>query len=200
MPTPSGALAFRMSAPDPGPGPSNARPAPPDEDVRRAQAGDTAAFERLYRAHAPRVFALALRLTGDRAAAEELLQDTFVRAWERLGGFRGEATLASWLHRLTVTVLLGEARSARRRDARAQRAAPPDPADTTVAAEDAPLDRIDLERALATLPPGARLVFVLHDIEGWRHDEIARLTGNAPATMRAQLHRARHLLMERLDR
>ena len=193
-------LALRMTSPDgpphpPADGPASTVGGGGDDDVRRAQAGDVEAFERIYRAHAPRVHALALRLTGDRARAEELVQDVFVRAWERLAGFRGEATLASWLHRLTVNELLTESRSAKRRAARALHAAwgvAPD--------EPVTLEPIDLERAIAALPPGARLVFVLHDVEGYRHDEIARLTGNATGTLRAQLHRARQLLMKALDR
>ena len=165
------------------------------DDVRRARAGDVDAFERIYRGHVGRVHALALRLTGDRAHAAELTQDVFVRAWERLAAFRGESTLASWLHRLTVNELLQEVRADRRRRARHLAVERPDVAPP--AGSDA---RLDLERALATLPPQARLVFVLHDVEGWRHDEIATLTGNAPGTLRAHLHRARRLLMEALGR
>ena len=165
------------------------------DDVRRAQGGDVEAFERLYRAHVGRVHALALRLTGDRARAAELTQDVFVRAWEKLAAFRGDSTLASWLHRLTVNELLQEARAGHRRDTRALAMLRPEaapPPDTE--------DRLDLERAIATLPPQARLVFVLHDVEGYRHEEIAQLTGNAPGTLRAHLHRARRLLMKALDR
>ena len=165
------------------------------DDVQRAQAGDVEAFERIYRGHVGRVHALALRLTGDRAHATELTQDVFVRAWEKLGAFRGESTLASWLHRLTVNELLQEVRADRRRHARTLAVQRPDVAPS--AGSDA---RLDLERAIATLPPQARLVFVLHDVEGWRHDEIAKLTGNAPGTLRANLHRARRLLMEVLGR
>ena len=165
------------------------------EDIRRAQAGDVEAFERLYRGHVGRVHALALRLTADRARAAELTQDVFVRAWEKLSAFRADSTFASWLHRLTVNEMLQEARADRRRRARHLAAERPDIAPS--AGSDA---RLDLERAIATLPPQARLVFVLHDVEGWRHDEIATLTGNAPGTLRAHLHRARRLLMEALGR
>lgn len=165
------------------------------DDVRRAQAGDVEAFERIYRGHVGRVHALALRLTGDRARAAELTQDVFVRAWEKLAAFRGESTLASWLHRLTVNEMLQEARAEHRRHVRHLAAERPDVAPS--AGSDA---RLDLERAIATLPPRARLVFVLHDVEGWRHDEIAQLTGNAPGTLRAHLHRARRLMMEALGR
>ena len=169
------------------------------EAVHRAQGGDVGAFEAIYRAHAGRVYALCLRLSADPRRAEELMQDVFVRAWERLGSFRGESALSTWLHRLAVNVVLAEARSERRRVARVAAAedfsaldAPAQPA--------APDEGIDLERAIAALPPGARTVFVLHDVEGYKHSEIARITGLAEGTLRAQLHRARHLLMEALER
>ena len=170
--------------------------------VARARSGDVEAFERLYRLHAPRVFALCLRMSGDRVRATELVQDVFVRAWERLPSFRGDAKLSSWLHRLAVNVVLTDARTERRRTRRV--ALGDDEAGGTweavgAAAGDAG-DRIDLERAIAALPPGARQVFVLHDIEGYRHGEIARITGTAEGTLRAQLHRARKLLMEMLGR
>ena len=170
------------------------------EDVRRAKQGDVAAFERLYRAHAGRVTALCLRLTGERRHAEELMQDTFVRAWEKLGSFRGESTFASWLHRVTVNLFLVSERGERRRIARVE---PTDALDElsgpAPGASDVG-DRIDLERAIAALPEGARMAFVLHDVEGYKHEEIAAMAGIAPATVRAQLHRARRLLMEALDR
>ena len=167
--------------------------------VHRAQAGEIGAFERIYREHAGRIHALCLRLSGDVSRAEELMQDVFVRAWERLGSFRGESALSTWLHRLAVNEVLGAMRSEKRRRARvgaSEELGRPDAAAPAVS----PGDRIDLERAIATLPPGARTVFVLHDIEGYRHPEIARMTGLAEGTLRAQLHRARRLLMEALDR
>ena len=170
--------------------------------VRRALAGDSGAFETLYRREAGRVFALSLRLTGDRVRAAELTQDVFVRAWEHLGSFRGEGPLAPWLRRIAVTSLLAGARADRRRAARVALAE--DLGDSADAAP-APMRRdveagIDLERAIAALPPGARAVFVLHDVEGYQHDEIAQMTGTAAGTCRAHLHRARRLLMEALGR
>ena len=170
--------------------------------VARARSGDVEAFERLYRLHAPRVFALCLRMSGDRVRATELVQDVFVRAWERIPSFRGDAKLSSWLHRLAVNVVLTDARTERRRTRRV--ALGDDEEGGTWEAVGATAgdagDRIDLERAIAALPPGARQVFVLHDIEGYRHGEIARITGTAEGTLRAQLHRARRLLMEMLRR
>ena len=151
----------------------------------------------LYRDNVPRVFALCCRLAGEPALAEELAQDVFVRAWQRLETFRGESAFSSWLYPLTVNVALSERRSRRRRTPRhghddlaplregPERAAGPEAG-------------VDLERALATLPPGARAVFVLHDVEGYKHEEIAELTGVATGTSKAQLHRARRLLREAL--
>lgn len=164
--------------------------------VRRAQAGDRAAFRRLYEDHVSRVYALCLRLTGDPEEAMERTQDVFVRAWGKLRSFRGEAAFATWLHRLAVNVVLTDRRSAGRRGRRADTAAALGPR-----SEPAPRVglAVDLERAIAALPPGARAVFVLYDVEGYRHDEIAELTGIAAGTSKAQLHRARKLLREALS-
>jgi RNA polymerase sigma-70 factor, ECF subfamily len=190
-----------------------AMPQPTERDaerdlVARAQRGDVAAFEALYHANAPRVHALALRLTGNAANAGELTQDVFVHAWQRLKTFRGDAAFGSWLHRITVNAMLMRARSEGRRNARiltesdaadhADETANDDGAGSVPAVDVA--QAVDLERAIAALPPGARRVFVLHDVVGYRHDEIARLTGLAEGTLRAQLHRARRLLMEALER
>jgi len=177
----------------------------PDEGelVARARSGDLDAFELLYRRTSGRVFALCLRMSGDREKATELLQDVFVRVWERLASFRGEAAFTSWLHRLAVNVVLLQARGDKRRGMRFSEM--PDDldgdfgGDLGVRARSAH-QRLDLEAAIATLPPGARRVFILHDIEGYRHEEIARLTGVAQGTVRAQLHRARELMMEALQR
>ena len=167
--------------------------------VRRAQAGDQAAFEGLYRESVGRVYALCLRLTGSAADAEERTQDVFVRAWQRLGSFRGESALSSWLHRLAVNVVLAERRATRRREQRVQPAENPAALERSTGTATAGLG-IDLERAIAALPEGAREVFVLHDIEGYRHQEIAALAGIAEGTSKAQLFRARRLLREMLDR
>jgi RNA polymerase sigma-70 factor (ECF subfamily) len=175
--------------------------AEPFPDLRLAQAGDGAAFERIYRANAGRVYALALRLTADRQRADELVQDAFVRAWERLGSFRGESSFATWLHRLTVNVFLVAARSRRRRDAWEEGHA--ELPEAAIAARDGglgPEGRMDLDAAIARLPDGARTAFVLHELQGYSHEEIASLTGVAAGTIRAQLFRARRRLMEMLDR
>lgn len=176
-------------------------PPEPPNDLRAAQAGDTEAFGRLYRAHVGRVHALAIRLTGDRRAAEELVQSAFVRAWQKLPTFRGESALATWLHRLTVNVFLLDDRGARRRALRElPEEAAPEPATALRPQTIGPEDRIDLERAIARLPEGARVAFVLHDIHGYDHAEIAAMSGVAPGTIRAQLFRARRRLQEALDR
>jgi RNA polymerase sigma-70 factor, ECF subfamily len=166
--------------------------------VPRAQAGDVSAFEALYRSNSGRVFALCLRLSGDVARAEELTQDVFVRAWQKLGTFRGDSAFSTWLHRLTVNLVLGERRSEGRRLARI---APEEMVDEEIAApmRSTPGETLDLERAIAALPPAARTVFVMHEVEGYGHEEIARLTGRAEGTCKALLHRARKLLRESLS-
>ena len=186
--------------------PMSATDAPSDDGplVARARGGDVDAFAALYRRHAPRVHALALRLEGDAVRAAELTQDVFVRAWDGLPAFRGDSAFGSWLHRIAVNAAMMSARSARRRSARvalAEDLAAPE--QEAPAGSVPPLDvegAIDLERALSALPPGARRAFVLHEVEGFSHEEIGRLTGTAAGTVRAQLHRARRLLMEALER
>jgi RNA polymerase sigma-70 factor (ECF subfamily) len=177
---------------------------PRDPTVSRAQHGDVEAFGKLYRDHAGRVFALCVRMSGDRVRAQELMQDVFVRAWERLGSFRGDASFGSWLHRLAVNVVLTTARTDRRREARVALVEDLAVTETRAGGSSAvmtadPGTAIDLEQAIAALPPGARSAFVLHDVEGFSHAEIAELTGLAEGTIRAQLHRARKLLMEALS-
>lgn len=168
-----------------------------DSELARAAAdGDRAAFETLYRRHVDRVYGTLLRLSGyQHARAEDLLQEAFVRAWQKLGSFRHESAFGTWLYRLAVNTAL-----------MALRAAKADP----VAFIDAdhlpdvsatpfcPLEREELERAIAALPPRARAVLVLHDIEGWRHQDIGAELGMATGTSKAQLHRARSLLQRAL--
>jgi len=178
---------------------NEATPAALDSTVQRAQQGDVAAFEKLYRDNVDRVFALCLRMTGDGAKAEELAQDAFVRAWEKLPTFEGKSAFSTWLHRLAVNVVLGSRRAEGIRigkvfttDDLTLYESPGRPHD--------PGHRMDLERAIARLPTGARTVFVLHDVEGYKHEEIAEMHGLAVGTCKAQLHRARRLLREALER
>ena len=173
-----------------------------DATVREAQRGDDAAFAALYDAHAAMVFALCLRLSADRVAAEELVQDVFVRAWERLASFRGESAFSTWLHRVAVNTVLADGRAGQRRRLRVQIAADfanlESDLDRAAPAADPGL-AMDLERAVATLPAGARAVFILHDVEGYEHGEIAALLDIAEGTSKAHLFRARRLLRRRID-
>jgi RNA polymerase sigma-70 factor (ECF subfamily) len=174
-------------------------PAPLSDPVRRAQRGEEAAFEALYREHAGRVYALCLRLSGDRVRASELTQDVFVHCWRKLGSFRGESAFGTWLYRLTVNLVWMANRGDRRREARVLTVERPDAHEGR--SDPPPMGlSLDLERAIGELPDGAREVFVLYDIEGYRHDEIANMTGIAVGTSKAQLFRARRLLREKLDR
>ncbi len=153
----------------------------------------TVAFESLYRAHVSRVYALALRLTGDPRDATEVTQDAFVRVWEGLASFRGDSAISTWLHRIVINEALQARRSSERRDARVSSC---DAAtlELHAARPEHAAERIDLEAAIRSLPLGARHVFVLHDIEGYNHREIAEMTGRAEGSVRAQLSRARDLL------
>ena len=168
-------------------------------DVARAAAGDRRAFERLYREHVDRVYSLCVRMCGDRTLAEELVQDVFVRAWEKLTLFRGDSSFSTWLHRLAVNVVL----NARKGDGRRRSRIDSSVEDLETLPQmrgDHVGERMDLQEAIAMLPPGARKVFVLHDVQGYRHDDIAELLGMTAGGSKAQLHRARLLLREALSR
>lgn len=167
--------------------------------VARAQGGDEGAFEEVYRRTAERIYAVCLRMCGDADEAAERVQDAFVRAWERLGSFRGESLFTTWMHRLTVNLVLEARRSRGRR--RAREVAEPDLERFARAAVQAmPGTKVDLERAIAGLPAKAREVLVLRDVEGFKYDEIARMTGVSLGTVKAQIHRARGLVREALER
>lgn len=171
-----------------------------DLDVIRAREGDQAAFARLYDAHAPRVHALCLRLSADAGLAAVLLQDVFVRAWHGLGSFRGESSFATWLHRLALNVVLQTARGDQRRH---RRVVPENELGSGspdhLAPRDQPELRLDLERAISELEPTLRQVFVLHDVEGFRHEEIAATLCIPVGTSRSHLFRARRMLREALS-
>jgi RNA polymerase sigma-70 factor (ECF subfamily) len=171
-----------------------------DPDVALAAAGDRHAFERLYRQHVTRVFSLCARMVVDRTRAEELTQDVFVRAWEKLHLFRGESAFGTWLHRMTVNVVLNARKSEGRSRSRFEGDDEGDGVDLLPSRPLAPGDRMDLEAAIAKLPPGARRVFTLHDVEGYKHEEIAEMLGVTSGATKAQLHRARLLLREALNR
>jgi len=166
-------------------------------DVALAASGDASAFERLYHRHVPRVHGLARRML-DQDLADEITQDVFVRAWQKLHTFRGEAAFGTWLHRLAINVIL-----ARRGNLGQQRQRFSDsdvPLETMAGRAVEPGVGMDLENAMARLPDGARQVFVLHDVEGYRHEEIAGMLGLAEGTSKSQLHRARMALRQHLDR
>ena len=172
----------------------------PEDDVALATRGDRRAFERLYRAHTDRIFSLCARMVGDRSRAEELTQDVFVRCWEKLALFRGESAFSTWLHRLAVNVVLNDRQTEKRRRERHDEGV--EDMDTIahgeVRPEPIPGLSIDLETAIAGLPPGARRVFVLHDVQGYTHEEIGEMLGVTAGGCKAQLHRARMLLREAL--
>lgn len=171
-----------------------------DPDVASAASGDRDAFERLYRRNVNRVYSLCVRMCGDREKAEELTQDVFVRAWEKLALFKGESLFSTWLHRLAVNVVLNARKIDRRHDARMEDDDDGDVVGQLTAMPHAPGDRMDLDAAIAKLPPGARRVFTLHDVEGYKHEEIAEQLGVTTGATKAQLHRARMLLREALRR
>ncbi len=168
------------------------------DDIAAARAGSKAAFERLYRAHVPRVYGLCLRMTRDPQLAEDTTQDAFVSAWRSLPAFEGKSSFATWLHRIAVNAVLARARSPQGRgevsltddDGADQEFETPGAID--------PATPIDLERVLATLPPGARQVLVLYGVYGYSHEETADMLGVAVGTCKAQLHRARRLMRERM--
>ena len=170
------------------------RPAPVD-CVQQAAGGDVRAFEQLYQAHLPRVHSLVRRMTGGRDT-DELTQDIFVRVWQKLGSFRGESAFSTWLHRLAVNVVIERFRT----DAvRRQRLLDGEKIFETLSVPPARRDlSMDFDTALEKLPDGAREIFVLHDVEGYKHTEIAALLGISPGTSKAQLHRARMMLRKHL--
>ena len=164
-------------------------------DVARAAAGDVRAFEDLYRMHLPRVHGLVRRMTAGRDA-DELTQDVFVRVWQKLGTFRGDSSFTTWLHRLAVNVVIerfrtDQVRRARMYDGEGVFDTLPAPAQTRDIG-------MDFEAALEKLPDGARQIFVLHDVEGYKHHEIATLLEISAGTSKAQLHRARMMLRRHL--
>lgn len=166
------------------------------DDVALAAAGDASAFERLYRTHVARIHSLTRRMLSAHDA-DEVTQDIFVRTWQKLGQFRGESAFATWLHRLAVNVIIE-----RRRSYAVQRERlSDDPAALeSVVSHPARGDlKLDFEQAIERLPPGAREIFVLHDVEGYKHREIAAMLDIASGTSKRQLHRARLLMRRHLD-
>ena len=163
--------------------------------AEKSAAGDRQAFETLYRRHVNRVYGLCLRLTADVAEAEILTQDTFVKAWSALGGYSGRGGLGAWLGRIAVNLRRDGFRAAARREKLNEQVMLEGDYPTSQPDGVLPLlTAMDLEKALARLPEGARSVFVLYELEGFSHREIATLLDVAEGTAKAQLHRARALL------
>jgi RNA polymerase sigma-70 factor (ECF subfamily) len=165
-------------------------------DVQRAAGGDHAAFERLYRTHVGRVYALCVRMV-DEQSAEDLTQEVFIRAWNKLDSFKGQAQFGTWLHRLAVNHVLSRRETQRKREARQAGG------DGLLARVMAPTRRssghaMDIENAMQQLPTRAKDVFVMYDVEGYSHDEIAQTLGVSVGTSKSQLHRARMLMRKHL--
>ena len=178
-----------------------------NEAIQRAQAGDPAAYEYLYRLHSRRVYTLCLRMVKDTAEAEDLTQETFLLLFRKIHTFRCESAFSTWLHRLTVNLVLMRLRKKKLPVVSIE--AIPDPGDETapprrleLGASDpileGAIDRVNLERCIQSLPAGFRKVFVLHDIQGYRHREIANLLGRSVGDSKSQLHKARKRLRESL--
>lgn len=167
--------------------------------VRAAVGGDMRAFEAIYRRHASRIHGVIQRLVGGQGVrADDLTQEAFVRAWQALPKFRFESAFSTWLHRLAVNTALMELRSRRSQPLFDEYEDRLDDLGMADSAGHQTALSLDLERAVATLPPRARAVLVLYDVEGWKHEEIASELGMAVGSSKAQLHRARQLLRERL--
>jgi len=166
--------------------------------ARQIAAGDIDAFEKVYQQHHRRIYNLCLRMTNNVPEAEDLTQEVFIHVYHKIGGFRGESALATWLHRVAVNKVLMHFRSAkRRRDKTTEEEKWPEfeaPEATSGLSTRLVLDRLALDRALAQLSPGYRAVFTLHDIEGYDHNEIARICGVSVGTTKSQLHKARRRL------
>lgn len=169
-----------------------------DELIEKARHGDEVAFRSVYEQTSGRVYALCIRMMKDETRAVEMMQDTFVRVWQNLETYRGESAFTTWLHTIAINACLVALRTQRRR--REDGMENEELEAMTVPNSTDPVDRIALERAIAALPDGARTVLLLHDIHGYRHDEIAEMTSTRPGTSKAHLHRARKLLREALSR
>jgi RNA polymerase sigma-70 factor (ECF subfamily) len=165
--------------------------------IARAQQADAGAFERLYRMHVDKVYGLCLRMTGNVAEAEDCAQEAFIQAWNKLEKFRGESAFATWLHRIAVNSVLGRMRKSKRERDRLQLAGEQDTSPASVGDSG---ELRDLSDAVNRLPEGARHVFVLYAVYGYSHEEAGNMLGIASGTSKAQLHRARRLLAQQLNK
>ena len=173
------------------------------ELAARCRAGDADAFEELYRQHARRLFSLVMRMVGSAEDAEDLVQEVFLQAHRKLAGFRGESTLGTWLYRLTMNHCLDHLRGRQAKMSRATESLDDEDAAEPMAPAPAvppAISRMDLEKAIAALPPGSRAAFLLHDVEGFEHREIAAILGVSEGTSKSQVHKARMKLRAILSR
>ena len=185
----------------------SAKSATEAEAIRLAQAGDAVAFEHLYQLHGRRVYALCLRMVGNPSDAEDLMQEAFLQLFRKIGTFRGESAFSTWLHRMTVNVVLMRLRKKTLPAASLEETTEPDEETggprKDIGAPDLRLsgavDRVNLERSIEKLPPGYRTVFVLHDVQGFEHNEIAGIMGCSVGNSKSQLHKARTRLRELLQ-
>ncbi|HET9182672.1 MAG TPA: sigma-70 family RNA polymerase sigma factor [Candidatus Angelobacter sp.] len=175
------------------------------EAIERAKAGDAESFEALYGLHKRRVYSLCLRMTGNTAEAEDLTQEAFLQLYRKIATFRGESAFSTWLHRLAVNVVLMHLRKKGLPEVSLDEALEPQHEDgpkKDIGARDIVLagsiDRVNLERAIESLPPGYRIIFVLHDVEGYEHNEIAEMMGCSIGNSKSQLHKARMKLRDLL--
>jgi RNA polymerase sigma-70 factor, ECF subfamily len=177
------------------------------EAIRRAQLGDAVAFERIYQLHSRRVYALCLRMVGNTAEAEDLAQEAFLQLFRKIATFRGESAFSTWLHRLSVNVVLMRLRKKTLSETSLDETTDPDEESggprRDIGGPDLRLsgsvDRVNLERAVEQLPPGYRSVFVLHDVQGYEHNEIATIMNCSIGNSKSQLHKARMRLRELLQ-
>lgn len=177
------------------------------EAIRRAQQGDADAFERIYRLHNRRVYALCLRMVGNTAEAEDLAQEAFLQLFRKIATFRGESAFSTWLHRLSVNVVLMRLRKKTLAETSLDETADADEESSgprkDVGGPDLRLsgsvDRVNLERAVEKLPPGYRSIFVLHDVQGYEHNEIATIMKCSIGNSKSQLHKARMRLRQLLQ-
>jgi RNA polymerase sigma-70 factor, ECF subfamily len=168
--------------------------------VGRCRAGDVEAFEAIYKQHAPRLYALASRMAGSPDAGEDLLQEIFLQAYRKLDGFKGDSTLGTWLYRLALNHCLDFVRSKQAKMLKVTDTLDAESSPQPAARRDTPIARIDLERALERLPDGCREAFVLHDVEGFDHREVAEMLGIAEGTSKSQVFKARMKLRATLAR
>lgn len=164
--------------------------------VRLAQAADPRAFEKLYRAHVDKVYGLCLRMTCNPSEAEDCTQEAFIQAWNKLSRFRGDSAFGTWMHRVAVNTVLGRMRKSRREQDHIRAVSEVVPAPHSIG-DNGELQ--DLEQAINELPSGARHVFVLHAVYGYSHGETGDMLGIAEGTSKAQLSRARRLLVQQLE-